>query len=70
MPVVNIQITRDGATAAQKSAVIAGVTDVLVKVLNKDPATTFVIIQEVDTDDWGHAGKSVTQLRADAEGKR
>jgi 4-oxalocrotonate tautomerase len=50
--------------------VIAGVTDVLVKVLNKDPATTFVIIQEVDTDDWGHAGKSVTQLRADAEGKR
>ncbi|MEN9659063.1 MAG: hypothetical protein RL571_2528 [Pseudomonadota bacterium] len=70
MPVVNIQITRDGATAEQKSAVIAGVTDVLVKVLNKDPATTFVIIQEVDTDDWGHAGKSVTQLRADAEGTR
>ncbi|MDW5416544.1 MULTISPECIES: 4-oxalocrotonate tautomerase family protein [unclassified Iodobacter] len=70
MPVVNIQITRDGATAEQKAAVIAGVTDVLVKVLNKDPATTFVIIQEVDTDDWGHAGKSVTQLRADAEGKR
>ncbi|MGL4605800.1 MAG: 2-hydroxymuconate tautomerase family protein [Iodobacter sp.] len=67
MPVVNIQITRDGATAEQKAGVIAGVTEVLERVLNKDPAKTFVIITEVDTDNWGHAGQSVTKLRQSAE---
>jgi 4-oxalocrotonate tautomerase len=68
MPFVNIQITREGATAEQKAELISGVTDLLVRVLNKDPATTFVIIDEVDTDNWGVAGKSVTQLRALAKG--
>ncbi|MBC7957067.1 MAG: 4-oxalocrotonate tautomerase family protein [Cytophagales bacterium] len=63
MPFVNIQITREGATAEQKAALIAGVTELLVKVLNKNPATTFVIIDEVDTDNWGIGGKPVTELR-------
>ncbi len=63
MPYVNIQITREGATAAQKSELMRGVTDLLVRVLDKDPATTFVIIDEVDTDNWGVAGQSVTLLR-------
>jgi 4-oxalocrotonate tautomerase len=64
MPFVNIQITREGATAEQKAELIQGVTDLLQRVLNKNPATTFVIIDEVDTDNWGIAGKSVTALRA------
>ncbi len=64
MPYINIQITREGATAEQKAELIQGVTDLLQRVLNKNPATTFVIIDEVDTDNWGIAGKSVTQLRA------
>jgi 4-oxalocrotonate tautomerase len=63
MPFVNIQITREGATAAQKAELIAGVTDLLVRVLNKNPATTFVIIDEVDTDNWGVAGESITARR-------
>jgi 4-oxalocrotonate tautomerase len=63
MPYVNVQITRDGATAEQKRAVIKGMTDVLVKVLNKDPAATFVVIDEIDTDNWGYKGTSVTELR-------
>ncbi len=63
MPFVNIQITREGATPAQKAELIAGVTELLVKVLNKNPATTFVIIDEVDTDNWGVGGKPVTELR-------
>jgi 4-oxalocrotonate tautomerase len=67
MPFVNIQITREGATAAQKAELIAGVTDLLVKVLNKNPATTFVIIDEVDTDNWGIGGKPVTELRRQAK---
>ena len=64
MPFVNIKITRDGATAEQKAALIKGVTDLLVTVLNKNPATTVVIIDEVDTDNWGVGGESVTQRRA------
>lgn len=63
MPYVNIQITRDGVTPEQKAALIEGATDLLVRVLNKNPATTFVLIEEVQTDNWGIAGKTVTELR-------
>ena len=64
MPYVKVEITRDGATREQKLAVIRGITDVLVKELGKDPATTFVVIQEIELDDWGHRGTSVRELRA------
>lgn len=63
MPFVNIQITREGATAAQKAELIEGVTELLVKVLSKDPRTTFVIIDEVDTDNWGIGGQQISVLR-------
>ena len=63
MPYVNIRITREGATAEQKARLIQGVTDLLKDVLHKNPATTFVIIDEVDTDNWGIAGESVTKRR-------
>lgn len=67
MPYVNVRITKDGATAEQKARVIKGITDVLVEALGKDPATTFVVIDEVDTDNWGHRGETVTALRAKAK---
>lgn len=63
MPYVNIQITREGVSAEQKAALILGATDLLVKVLNKDPATTFVLIDEVDLDNWGVGGLPVAQYR-------
>jgi 4-oxalocrotonate tautomerase len=63
MPYVNIKITRDGATAEQKKALIEGVTQLLVDTLDKNPATTMVIIDEVDTDNWGIGGQSVTERR-------
>lgn len=63
MPFVNIKITRDGATSEQKRQLIAGVTQLLVDVMGKNPATTTVIIDEVDTDNWGLGGESVTELR-------
>lgn len=64
MPYVNIKITDDGVTAEQKKAVIRGVTQVLVDVLGKNPATTMVVIDEVPTDNWGIGGESVTERRA------
>ena len=63
MPYVNIKITREGATAQQKAELIQGVTDLLVRVLNKNPATTVVVIDEVDSDNWGIGGRQVTGLR-------
>jgi len=60
---VNIKITKEGATAEQKQQLIAGATQLLVDVLGKNPQTTIVIIEEVDTDNWGIAGESVTVRR-------
>jgi 4-oxalocrotonate tautomerase len=64
MPYVNIKITRTGATAEQKAELIKGVTELLQRVLGKNPATTFVVIDEVETDNWGVGGESVTARNA------
>ena len=63
MPYVNIKITREGATATQKARLIKGVTDLLVEILHKEPATTFVVIDEVPTEDWGIGGLPVEEYR-------
>ena len=63
MPYVNIRITREGATAEQKAELIRGATQLLVDVLGKNPATTVVVIDEVDTDNWGIGGESITARR-------
>lgn len=64
MPYVNIKITREGATAEQKATLIRGVTLLLRDILGKNPETTVVTIDEVDTDNWGIGGDSVTVRRA------
>lgn len=69
MPYVNIKVT--GGTEApspeQKAELIAGVTELLARVLGKNPSTTVVIIDEVAMDNWGIGGKSVTLRRAEAQ---
>jgi len=64
MPYVHIQVTDEGVTAGQKAELINGTTDMLSKVLNKDPATTFVVIEEVPLENWGIAGLPVAEFRA------
>ena len=64
MPYVNIRVTKTGVTPAQKAELIKGATDLLVRVLGKDPASTFVVIDEVDTDNWGIGGETITVRRA------
>jgi 4-oxalocrotonate tautomerase len=64
MPYVNIKVTPDGLTAEKKAALIAGVTELLRAELNKNPDSTIVIIDEVETDNWGIGGQSVTTRRA------
>jgi len=68
MPYVNIKVTRDGLTAEKKAELIKGATDLLVSVLGKNPKTTVVIIDEVDTDNWGLGGEQVTEIRKRAQG--
>ncbi len=63
MPYVNVKITKNQTTAAQKADLIKGVTQVLFDVLGKDPQTTYVVIDEVDTDNWGVGGESLTVRR-------
>jgi len=65
MPYVNIRITREKEpiTREQKQQLIAGVTDLLKQVINRGPATTVVVIDEIDTDDYGVGGESITVRR-------
>ncbi|MCU7851996.1 MAG: 4-oxalocrotonate tautomerase family protein [Candidatus Thiodiazotropha sp. (ex Monitilora ramsayi)] len=63
MPYINIKVTREGVSKKQKQALIAGATQLLVDVLGKDPSTTVVVIDEVDTDNWGFAGEQITERR-------
>lgn len=71
MPYVNIKVTREGGpdgngpSADEKTQLINGVTALLQQVLGKNPATTFVVIDEVSTDNWGISGRSVTDIRAE-----
>lgn len=67
MPYVNIKITNENVTPEKKAQLIAGATQLLVDVLGKNPNTTVVVIDEVDTDNWGIGGESVTVRRK--EGK-
>ena len=67
MPYVNIQVTREGVTKKQKQQLIEDTTEMLVRILRKDPATTHIVISEIDTDNWGVAGKQVTELRTSAK---
>lgn len=67
MPYINIKITKEGATKEQKQKLIEGATNLLVEVLGKNPATTVVVIEEVDTDNWGIGGKQVTEIRKNSK---
>ena len=63
MPYVNIRITKEDVTIEQKAELIKGATELLVKVLGKNPETTVVVIDEVDKDNWGIGGEPVTRRR-------
>jgi 4-oxalocrotonate tautomerase len=63
MPYVKIEVTREGVTREQKQQLIAGITNLITDILDKDPSLTHVVIQEIELDDWGFAGEQVSVLR-------
>ena len=71
MPYVDIKVTggSEAPSAEQKAELIRGVTELLSRVLNKNPETTVVVIDEINMDNWGIGGKSVTVRRAEARNK-
>lgn len=66
MPYINVKITNESVTNEQKKSIIKGCTQLMVDILNKNPATTFVVIDEVNTDNWGIGFDQVTDLRKQA----
>lgn len=63
MPYVNIKITKDSTSPEKKAELIRGVTKLLAEVLGKNPQTTVVVIEEIETDNWGIGGETVTTRR-------
>ncbi|BDM22109.1 MULTISPECIES: 4-oxalocrotonate tautomerase family protein [Pseudomonas] len=63
MPFISVRITRDGVTREQKAQVIKEITDTMERVLHKDPTLTHIVIEEVDTDNWGYSGITTTAYR-------
>jgi 4-oxalocrotonate tautomerase family enzyme len=61
MPYVNIKVTKEGVTSEKKAQLIHGVTKLLADVLGKNPQTTVVVIEEIDTDNWGIGGETVVR---------
>jgi len=70
MPYVNIKVTDEGVTVEQKKRLISGTSLLLQEVLNKDPSTIHIVIDEVDTDNWGFGGESVTFYRQQAQKRK
>lgn len=67
MPYASIKVTREPRTTDdQKARLIREVTDSIVRILDKDPETTFVVIEEIDTGAWGIGGEPATVRRARA----
>ena len=77
MPIVTIQVTREGATpdrqsitAEEKAALIKGASELLLNVLNKPLESTVVVIEEVDTGNWGKGGLPVLEYRQQLADKK
>ncbi|SAL24984.1 putative tautomerase [Caballeronia arvi] len=76
MPIVTIQVTREGnkpgtnaVTADEKAQLIKGVSELLRDVLNKPLESTFVVIQEVELENWGWGGLPVPEYRRQKQAK-
>ena len=63
MPYVNVKITKDGVTKSQKAQIVRDITNSLVKTLGKKPEHIHIVIDEVETDNWGFAGMLTTEYR-------
>lgn len=66
MPYVELNLTT-GATKEQKEQLVEGITDLFVKILDKNPSSIQIVIKEIESDSWGISGRSVKRLRAEGQ---
>jgi 4-oxalocrotonate tautomerase len=69
MPYVNVRITKDGVTAAQKAQIVAEITQTLQRVPGKRPDQTHIIMDEIELENWGFGGMLTTEFRKQQGGK-
>lgn len=62
MPYINIKVTDENVTREQKQQLVAGATRLVVDILNKNPDTTHVVIDEINVDNWGVKGQLYSEL--------
>ncbi len=55
MPVVTVEMLK-GRTLEQKREIVKKMTETMKEVAKADPKDTFVIIREVDRENWGWEG--------------
>jgi len=70
VPYVNVKITRTGVTAEQKAQLVREITDTLQRVLGKKPEHTHIVLDLVDEENWGFAGKLTTEYRKPADSEQ
>ncbi|HWU95705.1 MAG TPA: 4-oxalocrotonate tautomerase family protein [Sphingomonas sp.] len=75
MPIVTVQLTREGSapdtdrlTREEKAAIHMGMSRVLLDVLGKPLEWTWVVIEEVDPENWGWGGLPALEYRAQMSG--
>jgi 4-oxalocrotonate tautomerase len=65
MPLVNIKVLKEDQLPPEKKAeLIANVTTAVADTLGKNPAATWVTIDEVSTDNWGIGGETISERRS------
>lgn len=65
MPYINVRIAKEETSAEKKAELIEAITELVAKTLGKNPATTNVVIDEVDPENWGVGGRTVKEIRQD-----
>jgi 4-oxalocrotonate tautomerase len=61
MPYVEVKVAGK-LTKEQKEKIAKGITKVLEEVANKPPQSTYIVITEVDRENWAKGGKLLSDL--------
>ncbi|WP_457643484.1 tautomerase family protein [Persephonella sp.] len=60
MPYVNVKVA-GSLTKEQKKQIVEGITKLLEEIAGKPPSATYVVIEEIDRDNWGKGGKLLSE---------
>jgi len=62
MPYINIRIAK-GVTKEKKAELIKETNKVISRVLDKNPKSTYIVIDEVELDNWGVGEETLAEIR-------